>query len=78
MGASKACRIALELIQGGLSEATPVAIVTRAYMENSRVLFITLGELAKCQVAVENPSVIIVGRSVSLSPLYNTSNPIRH
>jgi len=78
MGASEACRIALELIQGGLSEATPVAIVTRAYMENSRVLFTALGELAKCQVTVENPSVIIVGRSVSLSPLYNTRNPVRH
>lgn len=71
MGASEACRIASELIQGGLDASTPMAIVTRAYMEGSRVQFTTLGEVAKCGITVENPSVIIIGRSVKYSPLFN-------
>ncbi len=70
MGASEACRIASELIQGGLDPATPVAIVTRAYMSGSRIQFTTLSEMASCRIIVENPSVIIVGKSVKLSPLY--------
>ncbi|WP_291765647.1 uroporphyrinogen-III C-methyltransferase [Caldivirga sp. UBA161] len=70
MGASEACRIAGELIQGGLDSSTPVAVVTRAYMSGSRVQFMTLGEVAGCRITVENPSVIIVGKSVRLSPLY--------
>ncbi|ABW02140.1 uroporphyrinogen-III C-methyltransferase [Caldivirga maquilingensis] len=70
MGASEACRIAEELIQGGLDSSTPVAVVTRAYMSDSRIQFTTLSEISKCRITVENPSVIIVGKSVKLSPLY--------
>ena len=64
MGASEACRIARELIEGGLGEDTPVAIVTRAYMEGSRCVITNLGKLASCGLAVENPSVIVVGKVV--------------
>ncbi|MGC8570725.1 uroporphyrinogen-III C-methyltransferase [Caldivirga sp.] len=73
MGASEACRIAVELIQGGLDSKTPVAVITRAYMSDSKIQFTTLGEMANCGITVENPSVIVVGKSVKLSPLYKDS-----
>lgn len=70
MGASEACRIASELMEGGLGPDTAVAIVTKAYMEGSRVIFTKLGNL--CNTPIENPSVIVVGDVVRRSPLYTT------
>ncbi|WP_069806546.1 uroporphyrinogen-III C-methyltransferase [Vulcanisaeta thermophila] len=65
MGASRIREIASELIDGGLDRETPVAIVTRAYMENPKLTITNLGELAQGAVTAENPSVIVVGKVVS-------------
>ena len=61
MGASRIGEIARELIEGGMDPGTYVAIITRAYMENSKVTITTVGKLASGQVTVDNPSVIVVG-----------------
>lgn len=61
MGASRVGEIARELIEGGIDPGTYVAIIMRAYMENSKVTITTVGKLATEQVNVENPSVIVIG-----------------
>ena len=61
MGASRACEIAREVIEGGRPPETPVAIVTRAYMDGQSLTLTTLSQLASCNIKVENPSVIVIG-----------------
>ncbi|ADN50414.1 uroporphyrinogen-III C-methyltransferase [Vulcanisaeta distributa] len=61
MGASRIGEIARELIEGGLDPGTYVAVITRAYMENSKVVITTVDKLSSGEVGVENPSVIVVG-----------------
>ncbi|BDR91926.1 uroporphyrinogen-III C-methyltransferase [Vulcanisaeta souniana] len=61
MGASRINEIARELIEGGIDPGTYVAIITRAYMEDSKVMITTVSKLTTGQINVENPSVIVVG-----------------
>ncbi|MFP3216632.1 MAG: uroporphyrinogen-III C-methyltransferase [Vulcanisaeta sp.] len=61
MGASRIGEIARELISGGLKPETPVAILTRAFMEGNKVVITTLGSIVAGKVTVENPSVIVIG-----------------
>ncbi len=65
MGASRIRDIAKELIEGGMDPGTPVAIITRAFMENTKITIATVGSVAAGKVVAENPSVIIVGSVVS-------------
>ncbi len=47
------------------STGTYVAIITRAYMEDSKVMITTVSKLTTGgQINVENPSVIVVGGDV--------------
>jgi len=64
MGVGRIREIAHELIQGGRDPGTPVAIITRAYMEGSNIIITNLGEIAKGGVSAVNPSVIVVGEVV--------------
>ncbi|MGC8606975.1 MAG: uroporphyrinogen-III C-methyltransferase [Vulcanisaeta sp.] len=61
MGASRINEIARELIEGGINPNTYVAIITRAFMENSKIIITTVTKLATGQVSAENPSVIVIG-----------------
>lgn len=65
MGASKINEIAKELMDSGLNPKTPVAILTRAFMEGSRVTITTLEKLTINNVIAENPSVIVIGEVVN-------------
>jgi uroporphyrin-III C-methyltransferase len=65
MGASRIGEIARELIKGGLDPSTPVAILTRAFMEGSKVTITTIGNIATNKVSAENPSVIVIGDVVA-------------
>jgi uroporphyrin-III C-methyltransferase len=65
MGASRIGEIARELIKGGLDPSTPVAILTRAFMEGSKVTITTISNIATNKVSAENPSVIVIGDVVT-------------
>lgn len=60
MGASAAGEIARELMEGGLSGDTPVAVVKSAYFSDEEFLATRLADLS----SVPNPSIIVVGRVV--------------
>ncbi|ABL87298.1 uroporphyrin-III C-methyltransferase [Pyrobaculum islandicum DSM 4184] len=60
MGASSAGEIAIELIEGGLSGETPVAVIKSAYFKDEEFYTTTLSRLGP----VPNPSIIVVGRVV--------------
>jgi len=60
MGASVAGDVARELIAGGLSPNTPVAVIKSAFFPDEEFIVTTLGGLS----AVPNPSIIVVGEVV--------------
>jgi siroheme synthase len=64
MGTGRIREIAEELVQGGRDAETPVAIITRAYMENSSIIITNLGEIINGKVTAKNPSVIVIGEVV--------------
>ncbi len=58
-----------ELVQAGMSEDTPAAVVQWATTARQRVLHATLGTLADAvqQAGISSPSVVIIGEVVNLS-----------
>jgi uroporphyrin-III C-methyltransferase len=69
MGAATFSSIARELIKGGLSKQTPVAVIERATTSKQRTRLFLLGSLASEDVAetIKAPSVVVVGRVASLA-----------
>jgi uroporphyrin-III C-methyltransferase len=65
MGVARRRAIALELMEGGLGAATPVAVVERAYTSAQRVVRCVLSELAALDVGA--PAVLVIGPVAELS-----------
>ncbi len=61
MGASTAGEIVRELLKGGLSPETPVAVIRSAYFSDEEFITTTLGELK----SVASPAIIVVGHVVA-------------
>lgn len=61
MGASTAGEIARELLEGGLSPETSVAVIRSAYFSDEEFITTTLGELK----SVASPAIIVVGHVVA-------------
>jgi uroporphyrin-III C-methyltransferase len=69
MGAGKAKEIATNLVRAGLPAGTPMASITWGTTKRQRTLTTTLGRAVKGEAeGIEAPSVIVVGRVVSLAP----------
>jgi uroporphyrin-III C-methyltransferase len=69
MGAAKAKEIATKLLRAGKPAATPLAAITWGTTKRQRTLTMTLGRAAEGGAdEIEPPSVIVVGRVVSLAP----------
>jgi uroporphyrin-III C-methyltransferase len=69
MGAAKAKEIATKLLRAGKPADTPMAAITWGTTKRQKTLTTTLGRAAKGGGAqVDAPSVIVVGRVVSLAP----------
>ena len=71
MGAAKTQEIATRLLEAGLAPKTPVAAVIRGTIDTQKTVLLTLGEAAAGGddvKSIEAPSVIVVGRVVSLAP----------
>lgn len=65
MGRHRIREIAKELIEGGLDPGTPVAAVSRAFMDGGeRVIFTTLGEVSGGD-GLESPVVFVIGNVVN-------------
>jgi uroporphyrin-III C-methyltransferase len=70
MGAAKVKKIAAELLKAGKPAKTPVAAIMWGTTRKQRMVTTTLGEAAKgggLTNEIEAPSVIVVGRVVSLA-----------
>ncbi len=70
MGAAKVKEIATELLKAGKPAKTPVAAIMWGTTKRQRTVTMTLGEAAKgggITKKIEAPSVIVVGRVVSLA-----------
>jgi uroporphyrin-III C-methyltransferase len=65
MGVARRATIAQQLIQGGLSPATPVAVIENAWTERQRVVRAPMGELGLLDVS--SPAIIVVGPTAALS-----------
>jgi siroheme synthase len=74
MGVQRRASIAAELIEGGLDETTPVAVVERAHQEDQRVQRGALIDLASMDVA--SPAVLVIGAvaRLELSALAGLAN----
>ena len=70
MGAAKLQKIAMKLLAAGKPASTPVAAIAWGTTKRQKTVMMTLGEAAKRggHEKVEAPSVIVVGKVVSLSP----------
>jgi len=70
MGAAKAKEIATKLLMAGKPAETPMAAITWGTTKRQKTVTTTIGRAAKGRGAeeVEAPSVIVVGRVVSLAP----------
>jgi uroporphyrin-III C-methyltransferase len=77
MGIANRASIARELVEGGLADDTPVAVVERAWTVRQTTVRSTLGSLGSLDVA--NPAVIIVGQvaALDLSTLASLANSVR-
>ena len=68
MGARNIPEVAAELVSGGLTARTPVAVIEWAATKRQRTRLFTLGELATdAGEEIVPPSVIVVGRVASLA-----------
>jgi siroheme synthase len=65
MGVARRDSIASQLIEGGLSPATPVAVVENAWTDRQRETRATLTELGVLDVA--SPAIIVIGPCAALS-----------
>ena len=65
MGARRLKEICKELIEGGLSKDTPIAIL-RAYLGDEVKIITTIGEVIEKDLKIENPVVIVIGHVVNL------------
>jgi siroheme synthase len=65
MGVARRASIASQLVEGGLSPATPIAVVENAWTERQRETRATLTELGELDVA--SPAIIVVGPVAALS-----------
>jgi siroheme synthase len=65
MGVARRDAIASQLIEGGLSRATPVAVIENAWTERQRETRATLTELGVLDVA--SPAIIVIGPCAALS-----------
>lgn len=63
MGRHRMREIAKELIEGGLDPSTPVAAISKAFMDGERIVFTTLGEVSGD--GLESPVVFVIGNVVS-------------
>jgi uroporphyrin-III C-methyltransferase len=59
MGVQRRASIVVELIEGGLEPATPVAVIERAHMDGQRVQRARLDELDRLDVTA--PAVLVIG-----------------
>jgi uroporphyrin-III C-methyltransferase len=59
MGVQRRASIVVELIEGGLEPATPVAVIERAHMKGQRVQRARLDELDRLDVTA--PAVLVIG-----------------
>jgi len=64
MGVSRRGEIAAQLLEGGLVETTPLAVIERAASSTQRVVRATLAELGDLDVI--NPAVIVIGPVAAL------------
>ncbi len=64
MGVARRASIARQLTLGGLSPATPVAVIENAWTARQRVVRSTLGELGLLDVS--SPAIIVVGPAAAL------------
>jgi uroporphyrin-III C-methyltransferase len=68
MGAAKAKEVAAKLLEGGKPADTPLAAITWGTTKRQKTVTTTLGRAAKGRSEeIEAPSVIVVGRVVSLA-----------
>lgn len=69
MGAANAKEVAAKLLKAGKPADTPLAAITWGTTKRQKTVTATLGRAAKRgAVEIEAPSVIVVGRVVSLAP----------
>ena len=66
MGVANRATIAANLIQAGRSVEEPVAFIERGATQRERVVVSTLREVARGQVDVENPAVMVIGQVVRM------------
>ncbi len=64
MGVAHRSSIASQLLEGGLSASTPIAVVEQAWTSEQRTVRSTLGSLGDLEVV--NPAVIVVGAVAAL------------
>jgi uroporphyrin-III C-methyltransferase len=65
MGVMRRSSIVSELLEGGLTPDTPVAVIEKAYMHGQRVLRAQLDQLATLDV--EAPAVLVIGAVAKLN-----------
>ena len=68
MGMSNLANICRNLIDGGLAESTPAAVVYRGCTPDQKTVAATLGNLPQkvLDAGLANPAVIVVGKAVDL------------
>lgn len=79
MGVGRSQEIAELLIEGGLINSTPVAIIERGTRLDQKIDYSTLGELANGDLKslIKSPSVIVIGDVVRLGrKLFSPTTPV--
>ncbi len=67
MGGSSAKDVAESMINAGINPDTGVVVIQRGTMENQKVEFSTLAELAKSNANFESPALMVVGKVVEFT-----------
>jgi siroheme synthase len=65
MGVAHRAEIARQLVLGGLTPDTPVAVIERAYTASQRTVRTTLQRLGNTDIA--NPAIIVIGAVAAMS-----------
>lgn len=65
MGVAHRAEIARQLVVGGLTPDTPVAVIERAYTSSQRTVRTTLQRLGSTEIA--NPAIIVIGAVAAMS-----------